>query len=173
VILEVISEGSAAEIDLPAGEIPQGRTVYPSIHGDYANYPFDRYQSGLFVRAKDAATSQPIPVFLKANTGSYNWKTTMMLPVNPSIARVPGLNGEGLVLMDIRRSTTLIIFLGLIGALVAGVVSAALYLASMIFTFRRVPNLVALTWVTTALFSFLVLRNSLPGAPPLGAAIDV
>ena len=173
VILEVITKESATEIVLPAGEIPRGSTVYPPVDGDYANYPLDRYQADLFVRAKDATTNQQIPVFLKADQGIYNWSTDLVLPVNPTVARVPGLNGEGLVLMDMKRSTTLIIFLGLIGALVAGVTGIALYLAGMIFTFRRVPNLTMLAWMTTALFSFLVLRNSLPGAPPLGAAIDV
>jgi hypothetical protein len=173
VILEVITKESATEIVLPAGEIPRGSTVYPPVNGDYANYPLDRYTSDLFVRAKDAATGQQIPVFLEADQGIYNWNTDLVLPVNPTVARVPGLNGEGLVIMKMTRSNTLIIFLGLIGVLVAAVTGVALYLALMIFTFRRVPNLTMLAWMTTALFSFLVLRNSLPGAPPLGAAIDV
>jgi hypothetical protein len=173
VILEVITQEAATEIALPAGEIPRGSTVYSPVLGDYANYPLDRYTSDLFVRAEDAATGQQIPVLLEADQGIYNWNTDLVLPVNPTVARVPGLNGEGLVIMKMKRSNTLIIFLGLIGVLVAAVTGVALYLALMIFTFRRVPNLTMLAWMTTALFSFLVLRNSLPGAPPLGAAIDV
>ncbi|MBM3723000.1 MAG: DUF4436 domain-containing protein [Actinobacteria bacterium] len=173
ITVDVITNESATEIVLPAGEIPRGTTVYPPIDGDYANYPLDKYQGKLFIRAKETKSGAQIPVFLKTDQGIYNWSTKMILPVNPTIARVAGVNGEGLVIMDMQRSTTLIIFLGLIGALVAGVTGVAVYLAGMIFTFRRVPNLTMLAWVTTALFSFLVLRSTLPGAPPLGAAIDV
>ena len=173
ITLEVITTESSNEIELAADELARGRVVYAPIKGEYANYPFDRYQTEVFVRAKEAATGQPVPVYLTANDGIYNWVSEINLPINPTVSRIPGLEGEGLILLDVKRSTTLKVFLGLIAVMVVAVTTTALYLAGMIFTFRRVANAALLAWMTTALFSFLVLRTALPGAPPLGAAIDV
>ena len=173
ITLEVITNDTSTEINLAANELARGRMVYAPITGDYANYPFDHYQAEIFVRAKETASGQPVPVYLTGDQGIYNWVTKIELPINPTVSRVPGLEGEGLIFMDVKRSTTLQVFLGLIAVMVIAVTAMAVYLAGMIFTFRRVANAALLAWMTTALFSFLILRTALPGAPPLGAAIDV
>jgi hypothetical protein len=161
------------QIVIPAGGLPQSRTIAVPITGDYANYPLDRYQGEVFIRAKETSTGNPIPVDVTASDGIYNWITKVNLPAQPLVVQNPNLSPSGFIQISTQRSTTLIIFLGLVGFLVIVISLVAVFLAGMIFTFRRVANAALLAWMTTALFSFLVLRTALPGAPPLGAAIDV
>ena len=156
------------ELIYRASRQPEVRTVELPMAGNVQQYPFDSYRTQLRVTA---------------------WRTDgrggllERLPVSSRfVLRDPGWSGsdsssEGRkgAILDVtvdRAASTAALSLMLLTFMVALAIVAALVAIWVISGIMEVQVGIA-SWLAALLFALIPLRNFLPGAPPVGAWIDV
>jgi hypothetical protein len=158
-----ISEGTAfgrAEVSL-------------GISGELAEYPFDTYSAVYFVAADfyDKETGginqsrESIPVTVTTRSAVNGWDSAMNVEYTPAPAAV--------VSVELERAFSTKLFALLLVALSFVVAALALFISLLVFSNRRKIEVALLAWSGSLLFALPILRNYLPGAPPIGAAIDI
>lgn len=171
--ITVNSPDGSQEIKIPAGNA-LGRTVVSfAVQGQESDYPFDEYDAWLFVSA-DTYAKQPdgtlasltqLNIGLDARGGIDGWNTTATL--------APGYAPVGYVDLHYDRAFSTRLFAVLLLALMASLSVAALWVALLASTNRRVAEVALLGWTASLLFALPLLRNSMPNGPPVGANIDI
>lgn len=167
--------------DVPAGQ-PVGNSyelVFP-IDGDAQRYPLDRYEysytdpqspGGLIpaplirIDTMVGNVAKPAIVSLWSDPGSLEGWTEQWNVV----AAGPTLKAK----LIIERSGGLLAFVTVVVALFIVVVGLTLVVAWSAFTGRKPAEAPFASWFAVMLFALIPLRINLPGAPPIGAWIDV
>lgn len=130
--------------------------------GDILDYPFDvyRFQFDCEAYVKNR------PVTLVAGMGQVPHGIR---------ARLTDIRGQGLdddILIEVRRSGSVIFLAALSTISLLVVAIAALSVAWQVAEEGRKIDFSMMTWVAAFMFVIPAVRNSLPGAPPIGALID-
>lgn len=143
------------------------------IDGEEAYYPFDRYLTNVAIEAasmtKQAdgslARDKDLVVAVRSEGGIYGWDTDVTgLPT--------GQFGAG-ALVGFNRAFSVQLFAIALLVLMVIIASVALGMALLVSTGRRPMEVALLGWLGSILFSLPLLRNSLPGGPPIGANVDI
>jgi hypothetical protein len=140
--------------------------------GDVYAYPLDDH---------DGFMSMSVETF-ERGAGGVNETTGSIQGSLDVDGAVPGwdinaraINEEGFpfVLMDLRRAFSTKAFAVVLVGMAITVSVLAFIAAILTLTNRRRFEVALLTWNGALLFALPLLRNYLPGSPPIGAAIDI
>jgi hypothetical protein len=161
------------EIRIPQGTAFGRAEVVLGVAGELAQYPFDSYSGVYFVNAD----------FYDRQTGGVN-ETKGAIPLEvTSVGAINGWNsalgvsstgsfGVGLS-ADFDRAFSTKLFALVLLALAALTSLLALFISVLVLSNRRKVEAALLAWTGSLLFALPILRTYLPGAPPIGAAIDI
>ena len=143
-------------------------TVLLDLHGAIAAYPFDRYRSDitLSVRDLDAHGGMQIPFRATVWEGVSGWVTTIRaLPL-------PASGGLTLALA-VRRPLPIVSLTVILYSLMVVVAVCSLCIGGLVFAGARKVESTILGALVAMVFSITVLRNVLPGTPPIGVTADI
>jgi hypothetical protein len=171
--LTVSGPDGSQEIRIPQGSAFGRAEVSLGISGELAEYPFDSYSAVYFVVAD----------FFDRETGGVN-QTRESIPVTVTTrGAVNGWDGAinveytaapaAVVSVEFERAFSTKLFALLLIALSFFVAALALFISLLVFSNRRRVEAALLAWTGSLLFALPILRSYLPGAPPIGAAIDI
>lgn len=171
--ITVNTPDGSQEIKVLAGNALGRAVISFAVQGQEADYPFDEYDAWLFIAAdtyaKQAdgslASVKQLPVSLDARGGIDGWNTLVEISEFPSDMAMASLH------YDRAFSTRLFAILMLV--LMASLSFAALWVAILLITSRRIAEVALLGWTASLLFALPLLRNSMPNGPPIGASIDI
>lgn len=174
VVVSVESFSGVAEVTLARGRQPATQEITVGTEGNYATYPLDDYTASVGIIAdavmRDAGgqitDKVPIPLAIQISGSVDGWDVDVANP-----APGPADYVEGSIHLD-RSGNTLLFTFFLLG-LMTILVLVGIALAVLTSTHRRSLGVDLLGWFATLLFALPFLRQVLPGAPPVGAAIDV
>lgn len=130
--------------------------------GSISDYPFDTYETDLGFGALLGGRQVPVRMMFSNNDTLFSVSATP----------APSRHGTAVVVLDLSRSGSLLVFavfmMVVMWALAAAVLIGAWYLTS------RSKGLVwpALAWMAATLFALSAFRNNAPGMPPIGSAMD-
>ena len=174
VIVAVSSDAGITEVLLQKGRQPSATEVSLGTQGNYATYPFDKYRAetqiiadqvtrdvGGQVTAKDS-----LEVSVQTAGAVDAWNLNGNVPTNQP-AEVVDAN------FDLQRSGNTLLFTFFLLALMTVLVLLAVIVAVLTYSNRRHIEVDLLGWFAGLLFALPFLRSIFPGAPPVGAAIDV
>lgn len=180
-------EHSIVTVDIPEGELYSLNEMKFLTFGNFDSYPLDNYRqidsndlalhgsipapifelnlvdpSGKVIPTSD---SGEIPIWVEEEIGSpHGWTERWSIT-----------SGDSVLLWEysLKRSGGVLIFVAVVLAMMAVLAIAALSVSIRVF---RKPGTIEATmagWQAALLFALIPLRNFLPGAPPIGAWIDV
>lgn len=160
------------EVRFPEGEPIANAEIDIGVSGEVYSYPLDDYSGFVAVTAETYErgsggvneTTGKIPVALNVAGSISGWDLK---------AAVIEETGEPIVIVDLKRAFSTRAFAVVLLTMAATVAVLALIAALMTVTNRRRFEVALLTWNGAILFSLPLLRNYLPGSPPIGAAMDI
>jgi hypothetical protein len=148
------------------GSTMQPRVAVISLTGSRAlRYPFDRYRAPLVVQAQDAETGAAIPVALSvvAALPDFTASATDERLIGSQVARVA---------LVIDRQAGVVLWAVLFMILCWMLAFAVAALSYLVLVRTDAVPLWLWGFITGILFALPNLRNSLPGEPPFGSAVD-
>ena len=169
----VITHGKTGhEFRFPANEpMPVVAFELDLTGGNVAEYPFDTYSADLVVKCyanalPPASDSQALPAQV------WLWEAVLGYHLEPS--EQPGSNPREVRLtLEIHRSGAFALFaLAAYSAMVV-LAGSALTIGILAFTGVRRPDAPFVGALGAIVFALTVLRDALPGAPPLGVRADL
>jgi hypothetical protein len=140
------------------------------MHGSIAAYPFDRYRGDIRISALDFyGASQPRPVSIRATVweGLSGWVSSIRA------LRAAQENSALAIGLTLRRPLPVLAFAVIVYALMLIIAACSLCIGSLVFAGARKVESTIVGALVTMVFSIAVLRNVLPGAPPLGVTADL
>lgn len=155
-------------IDLPKGKpaAPEQIKLYSA--GNWSQYPLDTYEGTLYVDATTGAdNSEAVPVSIEAASGLAGWSMKVTKPDSLGPNDVPSATFTLSRPFVTKAYAGIVLFLFILIALVA------VFVAIAVGGMRRRIEPALLGWGAALLFAVPALRNAMPGAPPIGAWIDV
>jgi hypothetical protein len=169
----IASSDGAQEVLFPAGSAIGRAEVEIGTNGEIAAYPFDVHEgfTGIVMDTFEKGpggvenSTGAIPLGARALGGINGWDTNVSLPGSVS--------DSVLITWNFDRAFSNELFSLLLLALGTVLSILALIVAIRVFTRRQHFDVPLLAWTATLLFALPVLRTYMPGAPPLGAAIDI
>lgn len=174
--VEVVVDGDAGvdAVVLRKGLHPKSAEMTLGTSGDFSKYPVDDYASSVEVSAAIITLGQagevlsrdvvPVAVGVSGGLGGWEMDSTIETAEPASVAVMD---------LDFKRETDSLIFTMFLLVLMAVLTLMALIVALMTFTHRRRIEVDLLGWFAGLLFALPFLRTTDPGAPPIGAAIDI
>lgn len=171
--LTVSGPDGSQEIRVPQGLALGSSELSLGISGELAEYPFDYYLGTYFVSADfyDRETGgvnlsrEAIPVTIQTKGAINGWDNVLTAENTAAPAAVVSVEYERA--FSTKLFAIVLISLAFIIALLALVISL------LVFSNRRKIEVALLAWTGSLLFALPILRTYLPGAPPIGAAIDI
>ena len=165
--LLVSHDSTVEEIKLPAGDHIASSSFEVDLNeGSVTRYPFDSYVARLGVQLLDSKSSLRLPARVTTWEGAlgYNLRTTSR----------PGPEPDDIQLTTtITRNGAFALFaLCAYGAMVV-LGGCAVVVGVLTFIDVRPPETSLIGSLAAIAFALPVLRNALPGAPPLGVAADM
>ncbi|MET0704158.1 MAG: DUF4436 family protein [Mycobacterium sp.] len=133
-----------------------------ALDGTPTDYPFDRYtgEMDLHILAADG-TELPFAMTL--------FSTDPFFKIAPSDNQG---NSDGLINLDMWRSTPTLVFAIFVMIMMLGLAAAAATAAYYALRWHKGLLFPACSMMATILFALFPLRNAVPGSPPLGSIID-
>ena len=169
-MLVEISDGiDVQDVELRAGQAGSSKTLQLYARGALENYPLDRYNGALRIRAVEGKlpTGLVVPVRLTAWEEIAGWEVTTAR----SEAAGPENGGLSLTVRAQRPAAQIffafVLFVAMI--LLAG---SALTIGGLTFMGARKVEATLISALGAMVFAVPALRNVLPGAPPLGVRAD-
>jgi Domain of unknown function (DUF4436) len=173
----ITSAAGSQEFRYPAGETLGQVDIQVGLAGEQAKYPFDSHfgtmslfadtyekgPDGSFVSTGVVAANAVEPAF-EPTFGVNGWDT---------ILTAQNLPGSSVTEFDFRRAFSTQIFAVALLVLVVVLSSIALTVGLLTVTRRRRVEVGLLTYAGALLFALPALRQYMPNAPPIGAAIDI
>ena len=161
------------EIRIPQGTAFGRAEVVLGVSGELAQYPLDKYTGAYFVaadffdRQSGGANESKgeIPVTIESSGAINGWDSALNVASTGSGAVILGA--------DFGRAFSTKLFALVLLALATIVSILALFISILVLTNRRKVESALLAWTGSLLFALPILRSYLPGAPPIGAAIDI
>lgn len=167
--IEVVGPRGPTSYDVPANGHLSPVVANIGMNGSESSYPFDAYTAPLLVSVgapaagKNAGNVVPTLTF----NGTFSGYTVRAAPR-------PGLNSALLGLaITVRRASVTIAFAVLMLVLQGLLAAAAAAATFMVWRQRWRAHTALLTWLAAMLFAIVPLREAMPGAPPIGAEIDI
>ena len=161
------------EFRFPAGAT-LGRSQFSvPVDGEEAYYPFDRYQTNVMIDAA-TMTKQPdgtltrdatLNVDVRSEGGIYGWDT--------DVTGIPSAAFGAGAFLGFNRAFSVQLFAIALLALMVILAAVGVVMALLVASARRPMEVPLLAWLGSILFALPLLRNSLPGGPPIGANIDI
>lgn len=147
--------------------------------GELANYPLDTYKVDLAaefteVPAKPAAGA---PASTEA-ASPVNVATDINFTADVNGFKIEGAldkasqEGDLTIAMTVSRTIPLIVFSLFILGVLAVLSIAVMWVVVALISRKRKFEFATFGWIGAMIFAFPAVRNSLPGAPPLGAICD-
>ena len=170
--LVMTHDKTVEEIKVEPNDRPMARALEIDLNGgDVADYPLDLYYAELRIQLFEYANSavdeaKPLAVKITVWEGVHGYRVRW--------AEHPGSGpGEIKLSIEIRRGGAFILFaLAVYGAMIVlGCAALAIGLITFGDARRAEPTLIGATAAIT--FAMPVLRNALPGGPPLGIRADM
>lgn len=144
---------SAQEVKLYAG-------------GRWSSYPLDKYEGTLQAIATTNGGQTDVPIALVGNAGLEGWALSVSNPQQS--AEAPS---EATFILSRPFVTQTFVFIVLI--LFILIALFAITVAYVVGARKRRIEPALLGWGAALLFALPALRNAMPGAPPIGAWIDI
>lgn len=171
--LTVSGPDGSQEIRVPQGSALGSSELSLGISGELAEYPFDYYLGTYFVSADfyDRETGginqsrEPIPVTVETKGAINGWDNVISVENTAAPA--------ALVSVEFERAFSTKLFAIVLISLAFLIALLALVISLLVFSNRRKIEVALLAWTGSLLFALPILRTYLPGAPPIGAAIDI
>ncbi|MEI6621602.1 MAG: DUF4436 family protein [Actinomycetes bacterium] len=159
----------SSEIVLHKGKPTSVDETRVYIDGSWAKYPLDSYVGALLLEATAAGPSGPeaVPITLEGKAGMEGWSTDIDYPTDASM---PGVS---LTRFTLDRLVVTKTFAAIVLFLFILLAVAAVAVAIAVGTRTRRIEPALLGWGAALLFALPALRSTLPGAPPIGAWIDI
>lgn len=147
--------------------------VVLGVSGELASYPFDSYDSVYFISADffDRETGginqsrESIPVSVTTRGAVNGWDAVISVEYTAAPSAI--------VSVEFERAFSTKLFAIVLIALAFLVALLALVISLLVFSNRRRIEVALLAWSGSLLFALPILRTYLPGAPPIGAALDI
>jgi hypothetical protein len=168
--LGVSAAGTQQVRVLPAGATGHIFTVELDLSGNVAKYPVDRHTTTLWISAEAKVVEmEPLPIRLQVNGAWPGLDINAAAP--PQIMNPLDLSPRRLDIAVIRSTiTSIVVYFSIVltWILIASVVGMTYAVA---VKGRRV-HVEMIAYFATLLFALTAFRDSLPGAPPMGALSD-
>ncbi len=182
---------NASEVVLNMYGIETSKGVFSKVE----DYPFDKHNADLYVyiytkpekkkeAAKDAAPKEGADAEKKEGEAEVNEETEEEIPL--LLVFEPSMSGYSITsekakdnedtyvhqVLKISRSSTVVGFASFIMLLMWGVTLAVVGLVLTVVIGGRKSELAMFSFIATLIFSFITLRNAMPGTPPVGTYSD-
>jgi Domain of unknown function (DUF4436) len=176
-----VSEGESL-VSIPASSVIGGIPAAVSLTGSGANYPFDSYNTELFVSANSpgdgggdekstfflADTASPVQGYsITARSVSFMTGRT-----DADSLRADREAGFGYVQWNVGRSSATKFIALLMSALMVVGALTSLLITWSIVRGSRPPSINALVWLAAFLFALFQVRSQFPGDPGSGINLD-
>ncbi|CPR13379.1 transmembrane protein [Mycobacterium bohemicum DSM 44277] len=163
-VLRVRSAAQPSRREYSKGMLPGVFPVPLTISGHVERWPFDSYSSGpvevqLFRNGDTTKAPELVPVKIIDHLSGFK----------VAASKVSG----GAYRLRVRRAMSTALFGIVICGVLIAIAVVALFVAVQTLRNRRKFQPPMTTWYAAMLFAVVPLRNALPGAPPIGAWIDV
>jgi hypothetical protein len=161
------------EIRIPQGTAFGRAEVVLGVSGEPAQYPLDTYSGSYFVNADfydrqsggANASKGEIPINIDSSGAINGWDSSLSVSSTASPSVILGA--------EFGRAFSTKLFALVLLALATIVSVLALFISILVLSNRRKVESALLAWTGSLLFALPILRSYLPGAPPIGAAIDI
>lgn len=173
----------SASYDIDAGQTVGGSYEFDiPVQGDPENYPLDRFEySNIDYDHGGAHTVAPLVMIEKIlEDGSTRPANVGADPDDPGGLvgwtdhwNLVGAGSTLNVKLVMERSGAVIAAVGVVVSLVLAMAALAALVAWSVATARRPIEPTFASWFAAMLFALIPLQNFMPGAPPVGAWIDV
>lgn len=166
--IEVSSGGvTTSVVAYPGESIVDPTTVSLSLDRGDSAYPFDRPFSNFQLSVENDETGESVPFVVEMENSARPWvlSGTVSEPTIENGKRVYSVTLDG---FRDALSVTLVMFYVL--AILITTLMAVVTIGSAIL--RRKLDFANVIWLSATMLSFPALRASMPGAPPIGTALD-
>lgn len=189
--------GGRQEFDFPAGKRMNPVEAVFTLNGDLSKYPFDRYQTTMWLlmtvpaaankanvsRTPDDQPQEAVEADQLA-IGTITLQHNTPIPLSLAVsAAIRGIKFRGSVThnqstqvvgvsLNLRRADNLISVSLLINAMMAALAISVLAMVLHVTAENGESNLIPLSISITLIFGLPALRNVQPGVPPIGAFSD-
>ncbi|MDR3409036.1 MAG: DUF4436 family protein [Methylovirgula sp.] len=168
-ILRIQRSEQVEQITVKAGQpLPEATFEFDLERGNVRDYPFDRYVSSTILSASALTADgaeHPLPIHAKAWEGLFGFAVEVE-------ARPTSRPNELALESSFSRTGAVAFFsLAIYGAMFV-VAICALVIGSLVFIGLRKIEVPFVGALGAMIFALPVLRNALPGAPPLGVRAD-
>jgi hypothetical protein len=143
------------------------------LEGTVVAYPFDRYATNVVVSATEFSSGKAgtaIPLRVRIWTGVPGWRVDV---TNVSSGANQDANQELRLAVRSYRPAPLVFFKCVIYGLMVLVALCAITIGTLTFIGMRRIEVTLTGALTGMVFALPILRNAVPGAPPLGVNADV
>lgn len=169
----VLGSDGTQEFLFPAGSALGRAEVEIGTDGEVASYPFDVHAGFMgiitdtYTRGAGGAETSTgqVPLGARATGGVSGWDTAVVIPKDVDDSLV--------IRWSFDRAFSNELFAIVLLSLGAILSILAFVVAVRVFTRRQHFDVPLLAWTASLLFALPLLRTYLPGAPPIGAAIDI
>lgn len=172
---------------LAKGAIPTTIQRTVQLSGSVRNYPFDEFSAPVIVAAAQSVNNawQPLQVqggFTQPLVSNWEVRSTvdtanaadLALSEDADAGQVLAAGSSALVLdTSLRRQTPNIGLSLVLLALMAVLAALALLGVRAVADGRRKQEMTMTSWFAALIFAMLPIRLAMPGAPPMGAWIDI
>lgn len=168
--LQVSDGESERDFQLHRGEPLASAVFAAGLEGAVVAYPFDRYGTNIVVSATESSGGKAgtaIPLRVRVWTGVPGWR------VDVTNVASSDANQELKLAVRSYRPTPLIFFTCVIYGLMVLIAACAIVIGSLTFIGMRRIEVTLTGALTGMVFALPILRNAVPGAPPLGVNLDV
>ncbi len=178
--ISVITNLTRDQTNYPAGQRPAVEDVTLFMQGSYEDYPLDRWVTAFIAIAfptasKNGAGEAVLETHVGFHSSVAGW-VSRQISFDDLRTEIPDASVEGpvsLIAVGFSRagSTLAIVVLVLVLMVVLAALGIAVSIAVARGRRRLEPTMAG--FLAALLFALIPLRNALPGAPPLGAWIDM
>jgi hypothetical protein len=166
-----ISDGEAEQdFQLRRGRPLSSAEFVASFRGTVGRYPFDTYATAIVVSATELSSmgaGKIIPVHVTVWEGVPAW--LLRVTKAHSLDAAQGLT----LTFDAHRPAGLVFFSCVIYGLMVLIALCAVAIGALTFIGKRRIEVTLVGALTGMVFALPILRNALPGAPPLGIPADI
>jgi len=172
---------------LSKGSVPGTIQRTVQLNGSVRTYPFDRFRSPLVIAAAESVNAQWVPLqvrgaFIRGTVSGWDISPEADAGNSADLAAVQDADsglvfeaGDKALVLDVvlaRQGPAIGLTLILISLMSALAVLALLGVRAVALG-RRKQEMTMTSWFAAMIFAMLPIRLALPGAPPMGAWIDV
>jgi hypothetical protein len=167
----LVSDGDIEqEYTLRRGDPLSSRAFVAGLQGAVARYPFDSYATRIAVSAVELSANNgrkaiPVRATLWEGVPAWDLRVAQLRPLD---------SAQGLTLaLDVRRPVPLVFFACVIYSLIGVIAVCAITIGALVFVGTRRLEVTLVGALAGMVFALPIMRNILPGAPPLGVLPDI